>query len=132
MSTVPNYVGTTSEVQGTNNIEALGSNVNIKLGPKNVHYDKPEPLPSLFVSPLPKDRFEVAEIDKETTQAFASQQDKLFNKWPENLKTSWVPGVLDYPIELDNEPKNAFDEYADTILRHNALFNLKILRKSNF
>ena len=38
MSTVPNYVGTSAEVQGTNNVEAVGQNIATKPGPKHVHY----------------------------------------------------------------------------------------------
>lgn len=132
MSTIPNYVGTSSEVQGTNNIETIGSNVQTKLGPKNVHYDKPTPLPSLFISPLPRDRFELAQEEKEAAKVFATAQNELFKVWPDELDESWVPNTLDYPVMMDLEPKNAFNEYANTMLRHNALFNIKIMRKSNF
>lgn len=132
MSTVPNYIGTSSELQGTNNIEATGSNIQTKLGPKNVHYDKPVALPSLFISPLPRDRFELAQEDKEAAQVFSTTQNELFKILPDELDESWVPSTLDYPVMMDLEPTNAFNEYANTMLRHNALFNIKIMRKSNF
>lgn len=129
MSTVPNYVGTSSEVQGSNNVEAVGANVQAKLAPKNVHYDKPSALPSLFVTPVPRDRFEVTKQAEARAMEFAASQDQLFKIWPENMdKSSQTSDGLERPGMPDLEPNDPFDEYADTMLRHNAQFQLKIMR----
>lgn len=129
MSTVPNYVGTSSEVQGSNNVETVGANVQAKLAPKNVHYEKPAPLPSLFVTPVPADRFEVAKQAEARAVEFAASQDQMFNIWPENMdKSSQASDRLERPVMPDLEPSDPFEEYANTMLRHNAQFQLKIMR----
>ena len=129
MSTVPNYVGTSSEVEGSNNVEAVGSNVQAKLAPKNVHYDKPAALPSLFVTPVPADRFEVTNEANAHAMNFAESQDQLFKIWPEDMdKSSKTSDGLERPGMPDLEPSDPFEEYADTMLRYNAQFLLKIMR----
>lgn len=128
-TTVPNYVGTSSEVQGSNNVEAVGANVHAKLAPKNVHYDKPAPLPSMFVTPAPKNRFEVTQEADDHAKTFRVAQDALFDIWPENVdKAMSTSTMLQRPTMPDLEPSDPFDEYADTMLKHNALFQIKIMR----
>ena len=129
MSTVPNYVGTSNEVQGSNNVEAVGSNVQAKLAPKNVHYEKPATLPSLFVTPVPADRFEVTKQAEANAMEFAASQDQLFKIWPEDIDKSTQPlGGLERFGMPDLEPSDPFDEYANTMLQHNASFQLKVMR----
>lgn len=128
-TTVPNYVGKSSEVQGSNHVEAVGANVQAKLAPKNVHYDKPPPLPSRFVTPATKDRFEVTQEAEDHAKTFVARQDALFDIWPENVdKSMSTSTMLERPTMPDLEPSDPFDEYANTMLKHNALFQIKIMR----
>jgi hypothetical protein len=129
MSTVPNYVGTSTEVQGTNNVEAVGQNVATKLGPKHVHYiNSDKQLPSLFVTPVAKNRLEIAQEDAHEALRFSESQNQLFDIWPSQLDDAWQPHVLDRAESMDNQPSDPFKEYSETMLRHNALFNIKIMR----
>lgn len=129
MSTVPNYVGTSSEVQGNNDVEVVGSNVQTKLAPKNVHYEKPATLPSLFVTPVPKNRLELAQEDGSREKEFQEAQDQLFEIWPKSMDAS-VQNISmeDRPSLSDLEPNDPFMEYTTNMLQHNALFQLKIMR----
>ena len=57
-------------------------------------------------------------------------QDQLFmsQALDPNFNPPFVQGVLDYPTMLDMEAVDPLDEYAERVLKHNALFNLTEMR----
>lgn len=128
MSSVPNYVGTSSQVQGEQDVDYMGPNVREKIAPSLQHTPVPELQPYVeYTSMEPKDQLHHAH---QSAQNYQSLQDQLFmsQALDPNFNPGFVPGMMDRPVMLDYAPSDPLTEYAEHELKYNALFNLKVMR----
>jgi hypothetical protein len=133
MSSVPNYVGTSSQVEAEQDIDYAGPNVHANIAPSvdtsGVHAQDPR----TFVYPVVSmDPMQKRQHTWDSVQQFNTMQDQMYKKNQLlDFNPAFDPGTLDRPTFLDMEAEDPVNTYAENILRHSASFNLKIMRGPN-
>ena len=133
MSSVPNYVGTASEVQSDHDVGSYGPNVPQRIAPPQLTFSA-QPDPREFVHlQAPLEFLDQMRYTATMVQNHDDVQNQMFMSQAlgPNFNPGFVPGAMDYPVLQDMEIADPFTEYAQNVLKHNALFNLNTMRAPN-
>jgi len=115
-------------------VDYMGPNVRDRIAPQAPNFSSiknPYSDPRMF-APHQSSMTPMQRIDHTYGQVaqYNALQDQLFmsQALDSNFNPPFVQGVLDHPVLADMEAVDPFDEYAERVLKHNALFNLTEMR----
>jgi hypothetical protein len=143
MSSVPNYVGTTSQVGTVHAPNYIGHNTHFSLLPSTVIHPvapvAPANSPPLhaqgvqtFVYPAASDQpLHIRQSTYDQVDAFDKYQDKMYRsqmELPTDYAPAFAPGFFDRPTDETTVPYDPMDQYAEQFLKHNELFQMKVMR----